>query len=178
MECTFCPGHESTCHLTKVVNGKVVEVHVCEKCIPALKSGNILDTDLWEEVSKLAKKKGMPDPLQALEPEPAQEISAKSLLMPLSLSKSKTCPQCGFGSEDLRKTGKLGCPHCYEVFADMLDEVIADCQKGTQHLGKIPRALRGVRRQRLEEELEQAVRDERFEDAAVLRDQLAALGTE
>lgn len=171
MDCTFCPGHKSTCHLTKIVNGNAVEVHVCEKCIPQINQVDLVDFDIWEAVSKLAASKGMPDPCKAVEP-PKVEISAKSLLIPASSPKQLECPSCGFTNEDVRKTGRLGCSECYKVFSEMLADVVKDCQKGTQHTGKIPHAMQGLRRTRLEEELQQAIDAERFEDAALLRDQL------
>ncbi|MFH1067792.1 MAG: UvrB/UvrC motif-containing protein [bacterium] len=172
MECTYFPEHEATCHLTKVVNGKVVEVHVCEKCIPQLKQADWSDFDVWAAVAKLAASKGKPDPCKAIEPEPT-EISAKSLLIPPLALRAVQCPVCGFTSEDVRKTGRLGCPECYEAFSAMLQEVLNDCQKGPRHSGKAPAKMQNVRKDRLEKELRKAIAEERFEDAAKIRDQLA-----
>jgi protein arginine kinase activator len=173
-ECTFCPGHTATCHLTKLVKDKAIEVHVCEKCIPELASENLVDVDLWEAVAKLAAKKGAADPNQSVEPAP-QEISAPALLMPTGVRPGAVCPACGFTSEDVRKTGRLGCGHCYEVFSNILQEVIHDCQKGMYHTGKIPASQRSTKRARLEKQLSEAIEAERFEDAAVLRDQIAQM---
>ncbi len=173
-QCSFCTGQSATCHLTKVVNGKLIEVHVCEKCIPEIKENDLADFDIWEAVSKLAAEKGMPDPMHGLEPPPVEEISAKSLLMDAT-GGSLTCPACGFSSEDLRKIGRLGCPKCYDVFEEMLSDVIKDCQKGPRHTGKVPSAMVSLRRRRLEEALDDAVKEERFEEAAKLRDQIKSL---
>lgn len=174
MDCTYCPGNSSTCHLTKIVNGNHLEVHVCEKCIPQINQADLVDFDLWDAVSKLAASKGKADPAKAVEPAKV-EISAQSLLLPTVAQKAQVCPNCGFTNEDVRKTGRLGCSKCYEIFEEMLKDVINDCQKGTQHMGKIPKAFSGIRRERLEEELRKAVETERFEDAALIRDQLAQL---
>jgi protein arginine kinase activator len=158
------------------VNGKVVEVHVCEKCIPEISKVNLVDFDVWDAVAKLAAKKGQPDPAKAIEPEPV-EISAKSLLIRPSEAEQTQCKVCGFGSEDVRRTGRLGCPECFETFFPMLRDVLNDCQKSLQHVGKVPEKMRELRKERLEEELQKAVQEERFEDAAVIRDQLAKIGT-
>ena len=178
MKCTFC-NSEATCHLTKIVNGKAIEVHVCEKCVPQIKNQNLIDFDIWDAVSKLAKEKGMPDPAQAIESQELAEISAKSLMMSpqVMVQGSQRCGACGFSSEDLRKTGRLGCAECYGVFADILSEVLNDCQKGNSHIGKIPASMFNVHRKRLEERLTEAISAERFEDAAVLRDQLKDMDT-
>lgn len=173
MDCTYCPGNKATCHLTKLVNGKAVEVHVCEKCIPQVSQDNLVDFDIWDAVSKLAAQKGKPDPGKAIEPEPI-EISAKSLLIKPP-SETTVCPSCGFSSEDVRKTGRLGCGDCYEAFETLLGDVLNDCQKNLQHIGKVPITLRDIRRKQLESDLQKAVASERFEEAARLRDELARL---
>jgi len=157
-----------------VVNGKLLEIHVCEKCIPEIKQENLVDFDIWEAVSKLASEKGMPDPSEGIEPPEVEEISAKSLLMESSVD-NLACPACGFTSEDLRKIGRLGCPKCYDVFEEMMADVIKDCQKGQKHTGKVPAAMVGLKRQRLEEALTEAVEEERFEEAAKLRDEINSL---
>jgi protein arginine kinase activator len=176
MKCIFC-NNEAICHLTKIVNGKTIEVHVCETCIPQIKDQNLIDFDIWDAISKLAIAKGMPDPAKAIETEKPAEISANSLMMsPQAMVQSvQRCGACGFTGEDLRKTGRLGCPECYGVFSDILAEVLNDCQKGTAHLGKIPASMVNVHRKCLEERLNEAIASERFEDAAVLRDQIKAM---
>lgn len=176
MQCTYCPGNQASCHLTKIVNGQTVEVHVCEKCIPQVADPDLIEVDLWESVAKLAKSKGQVDPAKKIEPQPS-EISAKTILFGSSANPVQQCSHCGFTHEDVRKTGRLGCPQCYDVFTEMLHDVLNDCQKGMQHTGKIPASMRGLQRLRLEKELGQAVMDERFEDAAMLRDQIAQLGS-
>jgi protein arginine kinase activator len=174
----FCKANEATCHLTKIVNGKTMDIHVCDTCIPELKSPKLDDFDIWEAVSKLAKSQGMPDPTQSVELPPQEEISAKSLLLHQNKDdESQACPACGFTTDDLRRTGRLGCPACYEVFTEMLADVLNDCQKSSQHMGKVPSLMTGLRRQRLEEMLQKAIEKEAFEDAAFLRDQLRALET-
>jgi protein arginine kinase activator len=178
-KCTFCKTNVATCHLTKIVNGKAIEIHVCDECIPEIKDQNLADFDIWEAVAKLAEEKGMPDPALAIEPpeEEEEEISAKSLLIPGEGVEGSglTCPVCGFTSENLRKTGRLGCPNCYETFSEMLGDVFSDCQKSGHHTGKVPARLAGLKKKRLEELLEQAISREQYEEAAVIRDQLKAL---
>ncbi len=162
--------------MTKIVNGQTIEVHVCEKCIPQVANPDLVEVDLWQAVAKLAASKGKADPSQKIDPQPA-EISAKSILFASSPNPVQQCPHCGFTHEDVRKTGRLGCPACYEVFTEVLHDVLNDCQKGLQHTGKIPLAHRGLQRKKLEEELQKAIGDERFEDAAILRDQIAQIGS-
>lgn len=174
MECTFCKNQEATCHLTKIVNGKVIEVHVCAKCIPEINEDNLVNFDIWDAVSKLAASKGMPDPSEPVEQDPVDEITAKSFLIEEGQDEGP-CPNCGFTGDQLRKIGRLGCPVCYQHFSEMLTDVLADCQKHNQHSGKIPKSMVKVKVRHMERALDQAVKEERFEDAAQIRDQLKAI---
>ncbi|MDR2463282.1 MAG: UvrB/UvrC motif-containing protein [Verrucomicrobiales bacterium] len=177
MKCSFC-NNEASCHLTKIVNGKSVEVYVCEHCVPEINNHDLIDFDIWDAIARLAAAKGMPDPTKLVEGDESLPISAKSLMMsPQAVRQGEQrCDACGFTSEDLRKTGRLGCSECYCAFTDILAEVLSDCQKSNVHVGKIPAAMNKVHRKRLEEELNAAIAAERFEDAARLRDQIRALG--
>jgi protein arginine kinase activator len=48
------------------------------------------------------------------------------------------CLACGLTAADLERTGRVGCAECYEVFAAQLAPVIAGCQAGPVHRGKVP----------------------------------------
>ncbi|MEM6886014.1 MAG: UvrB/UvrC motif-containing protein [Verrucomicrobiota bacterium] len=175
MECTFCKNKEATCHLTKIVEGKVVEVHVCADCIPEINNENLVNFDIWDAVSKLAASLGVPDPSESIEPEAADEITAKSFL--IDEVEEEPCPVCGFTGENLRKVGRLGCPDCFEHFNEMLTDVLADCQKYTQHSGKVPKSMVKVKVRYMQKALNEAVKEERFEDAAQIRDQLKTMAS-
>ncbi len=160
--------------MTKIVDGKVIEVHVCASCIPEINEDNLVDFDIWQAVTKLAASIGVPDPSEAVEPQAADEITAKSFLIEEGEDEGP-CPSCGFTGDQLRKIGRLGCPDCYQHFDDMLTDVLADCQKFTQHSGKVPKSMLKVKVRYIEKALDDAVKEERFEEAAQLRDQLKSL---
>ena len=40
---------------------------------------------------------------------------------------------------DFKKNGRLGCPACYESFAEELQQILAGMQCGPTHNGKLPR---------------------------------------
>jgi protein arginine kinase activator len=90
------------------------------------------------------------------------------------------CPSCGFSQADLKKTGRLGCPECYQTFADGLAGLLKTMHKGTRHVGKTPEALRQTRERAdrlraLQKKLSKAIELEDFELAAQLRDQIKAI---
>ncbi len=46
------------------------------------------------------------------------------------------CSQCSMTFDDFKKTGFLGCPHCYEAFASQMDPVFLRMQMGKKHEGR------------------------------------------
>lgn len=154
MICSECKINQATVHITKIVNGVKKEMHLCSEC-----------------AKKLESLGGF------------KFVNESDFLMPLlnfnleeSKTKSKICPTCGTRFSDFNSTGYLGCADCYKYFADYLRPVIKRVQKGVKHLGKIPKdngELSSVREyERLSALLKAAVEEERYEDAAAIRDKL------
>jgi protein arginine kinase activator len=89
-----------------------------------------------------------------------------------------TCQDCGMTIAQYKETSLLGCPTCYETFSEQLKHVIANVQDNrTQHVGRAPATAstdvnRHLTVRRLLRELEHAVTQEQYEEAAVLRDEL------
>ncbi len=77
-----------------------------------------------------------------------------------------------------RKTSLLGCPQDYDVFDKSLQLLISKSQAGkTEHCGKIPSRQPEDTKKHLEmmdlrHQLETAIKDEDYEAAAKLRDQI------
>lgn len=153
MLCCICKEKEAKVHLTQIVGDKMQKVDLCDDC---------------------AKEKGVDDPtgsslahlLLGLGASPEADASAGSDLK---------CPHCGFTQADFKKTGRLGCPECYDIFGEALESLLKSMHKGTRHVGKTPAAQRQIRdAQRqvksLQEQLNKAVEAEDFEAAAKLRD--------
>jgi protein arginine kinase activator len=91
------------------------------------------------------------------------------------------CSFCGLTFADFRRTGRLGCPHCYETFGEQLPRLLRRIHGGVKHVGKVylppdptaselEKRLEGLRRG-----LDRAVHDEDFERAAELRDEIRSL---
>jgi protein arginine kinase activator len=96
--------------------------------------------------------------------------------------RTEACPGCGMTPADFRSKGRLGCPRCYESFRAELLPLLQRIHESQSHTGRLPavlaaapaptdeRTLTDVRRR-----LEDAVRGERYEEAARLRDELRRL---
>ncbi|AUD12580.1 MULTISPECIES: UvrB/UvrC motif-containing protein [unclassified Planococcus (in: firmicutes)] len=91
------------------------------------------------------------------------------------------CPSCGFTFQKFLSLGKFGCAECYSTFAPQLDEILKRVQNGnTEHAGKIPASYGTTLKikkeiEELRKQMQAAIQDENFEEAARLRDQVKAL---
>ncbi len=159
MLCGVCKQKEATVHLTQIEGDKVHKVDLCEDC---------------------AKQKGVNDPTGFALADLLLGIGAPhEFEQPVGGSELR-CPKCGFTQADFKKSGRLGCAHCYTTFADGLDGLLKAMHKGTKHTGKVPAALpqtRDVaeRLKTLQAKLAQAIETEDFEEAALLRDAIKQL---
>jgi protein arginine kinase activator len=164
MLCNICNQNEATVHLTQMLEGEIKKMDMCESC---------------------AQKQGVDDPsgislvdlLVGLGPS-STESQPKTKATPLT--GMSNCPKCGYTQADLKKTGRLGCAECYATFDDGLEHMLRSMHKGIRHKGKTPKGFRNTREleaktKKLEKELEKAIKDERYEDAAIIRDSIKAL---
>ena len=90
------------------------------------------------------------------------------------------CDECGYTPREFKKTGRLGCESCYATFANLLSPALAGMHKGERHKGKVP--ARAVERKTyedrlnsLEGDLQLAIEEEHYEDAARVRDEILDL---
>ena len=164
MQCQICNKRVATIHLTEITEGVRSEMHICEHC--AAEQGIASQSQM--SINELLTN------LLAVQP------SDDELFGPSDTSAS--CPTCGFTLDRLRKEGTLGCPHDYEVFEHALVSLIARAHNGaTTHCGKVPartphETKRLVELSNLRQQLEAAVREEDYERAARLRDEIKQLG--
>ncbi len=98
-------------------------------------------------------------------------------------TRAEACPGCNLTVAEFRSKGRLGCPRCYETFRAELMPLLQRIHEAQTHTGRLPgvfaaaappaadeRSLSDVRKR-----LEEAVRGERYEEAASLRDELRRL---
>lgn len=166
MICERCGKRDASIHMTQVIGGKVKKLHLCEVC--AEETGlNLKDPLSLADV--LAKMNKVNAALAAAgnKKQPQDDASEKA-------SDAVDCPVCHMRLSDFRKLGRLGCPNCYTAFYPELSYLIM----AIQHTDQPPEAKppeKKVDLASLQEELRQAIADERYEDAARLRDEIQGL---
>jgi len=98
--------------------------------------------------------------------------------------KSGSCPSCKSTLEDIAKTERLGCPSCYDHFGALLDPLLSKIQnvEEVKHVGKVPKNWEKRQKEKkekrvkskkaLEALMQQAIDEENYEEAALLRDEI------
>lgn len=175
MKCDVC-DKEASVFLTQIINGQMTTVNLCEDCSKA---------------KGVTEETGFGLAEAFLSPSHRAEESMEAV-----------CDACGFTASQLKKIGRMGCPECYGAFREGLDGLLRNMHKGTRHVGKRPGgggspAPQLLPRQRaivpppeapasppppppvdvtkLRADLDLAVKEERYEDAARLKAEIERL---
>ncbi len=167
MLCDRCHKREATVHFTQIVNGHRTEEHLCPECAS---QSRVMTSSAFG---------GMGSFMHSM----FDDSLFRDLWSdPLSQLRDLTCRSCGTTLDTFRKEGELGCPDCYETFRDSLKPFFQKTQEGTKHIGKTPdtpaeEAPEAVSPevQRLKDKLAALVKEENYEEAARVRDEIKRL---
>jgi protein arginine kinase activator len=162
-QCDLC-DQPATVYLTQIVNGQMKKVNLCGKCS---KEKGVTDPTGFQLADLLL---GIGEEKEIAPPAGKEKAAGKG-------SPGLTCPSCGFTQTDLKQKGRLGCPECYQTFGEGLTGLLKAMHKGTRHVGKIPQRLgKAIKLERdlrsLRDQLEKAVAEEDYEEAAKVRDEI------
>lgn len=162
MACQRCGIRAGQIQVTRLVDGALQEVFLCDECLreemklkqDSPQAANYMLTAILDAVSH--------SPLQ------------------VNMIRTTSCSQCGMTFGMYREIGKMGCAQCYPTFADRLDPVLMNWHGHRTHVGKRPVRAEGVlanktELQQLHKALKAAIQAEAFEEAARLRDQIMSL---
>lgn len=175
MMCQNCGQRAATTHIKTVVNGQLSETHLCSQCAKKQGYGHMLSE--WNGFGGLLS--GLLGPEAGWYSAPQRE--------------EKRCPGCGMSFREISRGGKIGCSECYKAFRSQLIPVIERLHGQAAHRGKVPggsalrvqeenRQLMNVEESRAPSEIEEkkrqlqrAIEEQNFEEAAVIRDQIKEL---
>ena len=174
MLCDNCGKREANVRYSENINGAKRELNLCEDCSQKLGIGN-MDFSMPIDFSSFFGE--------------FMEDFGTSQFMPLfDEVKNLKCNECGYTFEDIASTGKLGCANCYDVFESKLDLIIKRIQGSNTHIGRIgkisdnvinPKTSNTIYKKeelnevsKLKEDLKQAIKEEKYEEAAKLRDEI------
>jgi protein arginine kinase activator len=161
--CKHCGVRPAKIHFTEIVNNQTVTTDLCVECaesrgidVPATGSyglgdlvAGLIDTGASTQSEKMGRVK---------------------------------CPACSFEYSNFKKAGRLGCSECYEAFETQLLPLLRQLHGSTHHQGKSPARLGPkaiIRKELMElrENLTRAIKAERYEEAAQIRDHIKDMET-
>lgn len=166
MLCQSCGQKESSVHITKIINGNKVEMHLCEDCAKQKHDFNINSSLNF----------GVPLSIQNILDGFFETFSET----PKTMNDEISCPVCHKTLSDFRRHGNLGCGNCYKTFKDSMVPIVRRVHGSTEHTGKVPKRAGGAMKMKrevdkLKEELNILVKNEEYEKAAKLRDEIKEL---
>ena len=179
MLCDNCGKREANVRYSENINGKKRELNLCEECSHKL---GIDQMDFSMPIDFSNFFEGFMD-----------NFGSTEFMPMIDELKELKCNSCGYTFDDIANTGRLGCKDCYEVFQDRLDPIIKRIQGSNKHVGRIGKILDTKienkmkdqntktinkendsisQKEKLEIKLKEAVKEERYEDAAKIRDEI------
>ena len=154
MLCQDCQTNEATIPFIQIVEGKKTVHHLCASCAEKRSGGG---GSVTVTLSGLLS-----------EDEDGEDAGVPDL----------TCAFCGLTYAEFKKAGRFGCDGCYVAFGSEMDEVLKRIHGTNRHAGGVaaPGMTEGVAEdlEGLRKALQTAVASENFEEAARLRDRIAA----
>ena len=159
MLCEKCKKNNATTHIRSVVNGVVTEKHLCGYCAANEGYDDIKGNNLTKMLSSMFG----------------------DTLLGTSASQITRCECCGSSFADIAESGKCGCPECYKTFGNELMPYLKRVHGSIQHIGNIPNrapltvAVDTETVEGLRSKLNQLIREEIYEEAAVIRDKIKQL---
>ena len=182
MNCENCGKNYANVRYTQIINGNKREMFLCEDCSKVLGI---------EKLSLSMDFSGFLGELFA-------GFNQESIFPELLNTNELKCKRCNSTFEDFINSGRFGCEDCYTTFESKIDSILRNIQGANRHIGRIENVDRGNGRvkkinreiekneelevaaqnpelEKLKHELKIAVRDERYEEAAILRDKIKKL---
>ena len=177
MLCENCKKREANVRYSENINGVKKELHLCEEC---------------------SKKLGITDKMDFRMPTIdfsnffgsfLEDFSTPDFIPLLNEVKLVQCDSCGSTFDDIINTGRYGCANCYDVFEDRMDPILKKLQGANRHNGRLGKIsdnnIKFERKEeqknqsnsdnkleKLQNDLKQAIKEERYEDAAKIRDEI------
>ena len=178
MLCQNCGKNEVTFKFTQVINGVKKELNLCDSCAREL---GLKDMNF-----------SMPISFSSFLSDFFNDYS-DNLLPSFMGTQAKECNSCGTTFDDFINTGEFGCSECYDIFEDRISPILKNLQGANRHIGrgyretapstankeKVSKSVdkKELKLEKLQKDLQKAIKEERYEDAAKIRDEIKTMET-
>lgn len=178
MLCENCGKRVANVQYSENINGRKKELHLCQECS--------------QKLGITTQNYAMPFDFGNLLGSFLEEFNTPIFSPLLQEVKDLTCDSCGYTFEDIVHTGRYGCPNCYETFEDRMDPILKKLQGSNRHTGRIGKVSDNhikmnqkqdkkqelTKLEKLQEQLKQLVKEEKYEEAAQIRDEIKKIEQE
>ena len=115
-KCDIC-GNPATVHITKIIDGKKIKIHLCSACAEkaSLEAIN-LPAEIFPKIQELEKQ-----------------------IADSHKAKVDFCPTCGAALSEIENGARFSCPDCYGAMGGRLFEIFSQMHGATKHVGKSPK---------------------------------------
>lgn len=160
MLCQKCGKNPATTHIHSVIGGVVKDISLCSSCAAEQGYSSHPVGSLASMLSSVFGDVALPGAI-----------------------KEESCSCCGATFREIANTGKAGCPLCYEKFKKELLPYLKRVHGSVQHIGKKPARDQLVvstqdKITEMRKKLSLLVKNENYEEAAVVRDEIKRMEEE
>lgn len=161
MKCQSCEKKEATIKYFENINGNKKTINLCYDCYKSLKFSGFSNT-----------------------------FTPILFDVPEFVSEKNKCEVCGNTFENYAKTGLFGCPNCYNSFENKLDKLFLKMHGKNRHVENLNKKIdnKGVKKEnknsvdskeykieQLKQEIQELIKEENYEKAAIVRDEIKKL---
>jgi protein arginine kinase activator len=153
--CGECNANPANIHLAQIVQNEMTVMHLCEAC---------------------ARKKGISIVIESAGNESIFDSPVGQKPLIKQEEADVVCPSCRMSLKEFREKGWLGCASCYTAFESEINSILFQMHGPVTYKGKnYGKADPGTPDEvlsSLKKELQDAILNDRFEVAAILRDKI------
>lgn len=178
MICDNCGRREANVRYSENINGRKKELNLCHECS--------------EKLGINQMSFNMPFGITDFFGGFFEDLASDEISTLLKDTNELKCNNCGFTFEDIINVGKFGCGNCYETFESRIAPLMREIQGSNKHEGRLKsnnskngnvntvsdnkitkKEEKSDEIETLKQELKKAIQEERYEDAAKIRDEIA-----
>jgi len=189
--CQRCGQRQATVFFSQTVGNQTTQAHLCEVCAQE-------QTQAYGGMNPIAF-----NPFAALSDflnsfmnwnEGAITEVNSGRAGSVAVDPQAQCPYCGYQLSTFRQNGRLGCTKCYEAFKTALEPLLSSIHGNVRHIedgGKMerpesvnsagesatanPKSVERPEITQLRKKIDEAIKAEKYEEAARLRDEIKKL---
>lgn len=175
MLCQNCNENEGNVKYTQIVNGIKKEMILCDDC--AKRIG-------FDEIGF-----NMPISFSNFLGDFFDDYSDTDFLPGFSKPQTQKCEKCGLTFDEFIQEGRFGCDNCYNTFRNKLNHMLKNLHGSSSHIGRKTKFIEDnnikienkeskiktneeSKVEKLNRDLKLAIKEERYEDAAKIRDEI------